>query len=308
MKRLIRNAVFIVLSIVLIILLFPIKKRMLFQELTEDCSNHGIWIYDRIFVNTKPIDIAFLGSSHTLNGINDKLIEEKLKINVANLGYCRFGENLIYVILKEIIKTKNLKTVIIEVREDEDRYSHPIFPYIAETRDVFLANPLFNKDILSDYYSHLYFRLEVIKNSIFNNLENTKYNMDDFGSGTSPDTASIEFLKGIKEKRSIKEPELSKFERNFYMKFPRKYLEKIFEICKVKNIRILFIYLPSYESNIEIPKEYDTYIKYGKVLIPPKEIFNKTSNWYDENHLNQAGANELSNWIANELLKQGKPK
>ncbi len=303
MKRLIRNTIIITLSIVLVILAFPIERRMLFQELTDDCSNRSIWIYDRIFKNPKPVDFVFLGSSHTINGINDKLIEDKLKVNVANFGYCRFGDNLMYVFLKEILKTKNVKTLIIEVREDEDRYSHPIFPYIAETSDVLLANPFINKDLLGDCYRHVYYRLEVIKNSIFGNLENNRFNMNDYGFTSSPDTASFEFLKRIKEERSIKKSELSKFERNFYMKFPRTYIEKISKICKSKDIKIYFLYLPSYGYNIQIPKEYNTYIKYGKVLFPPNEIFEKPSDWYDENHLNQTGANELSSWIANELYK-----
>ena len=135
-------------------------------------------------------------------------------------------------------------------------------------------------------------------------MTNVQINKNDFGLASSPDTASAEFLRGIKEKRSIKKSELSEFERNFHMKFSRTYLEKIFKICEAKNIKIFFLYLPSYGSNVQIPKEYCTYIKYGKILIPPKKIFEKDLNWHDENHLNQTGAKELSNWLADEFHKQ----
>lgn len=283
---------------------FPIERRMLFQHLTNDCANRSIWIYDRIFENHKPIDIAFLGSSHTMNGINDNLIQERLNINTVNLGYCRFGEDLIYVFLKEIIKTKELKTVIIEVREDEERNSHPIFPYIAETRDVMLAMPLFNRDIFRNYYRHLCYRLEVIKNSLFHNLENVEIRKDEHGFSSFQDTASLEMLQRIKIIRSIKKPEMGRFERGFFMKFPGTYLGKIFEICKNKNIKIIFLYLPAYGSKIQIPNEYKTYIKYGRVLIPPAEILNRASNWYDDSHLNLTGARELSGWVAAELMKK----
>jgi hypothetical protein len=238
-----------------------------------------------------------------MNGVNDILIQEKLINNTVNLGYCRFGEDLIYVFLKEIIKTRELKTVIIEVRENEDRNSHPIFPYIAETSDVLLAAPLFNKDLLSNYYRHLYYRLEVIKNFLFHNLENIEIRRDEHGFSSFPDTASPEILQKIKTIRSIKKPEMTRFERDFFMKFPRTYLERINEICKKKNIRIIFLYLPAYESNSPIPNEYKTYTKYGKVLIPPAEILSKNSNWYDDAHLNQTGARELSLWISEELKK-----
>jgi hypothetical protein len=303
MKRLIKNTLIFTLSLVLLILVFPLNRRLLFQELTDDCSNRSIWINDRIFNNDKPIDIAFLGSSHTINGVNDKLIEEKLKTNIANIGYCRLGENLIYILLKEMLKTKNVKTIIIEVREDEDRYSHPIFPYIAETKDVLLANPLYNRDLFSDYYRHIYYRLEVIKNYIFGNLKKNQINKENYGFSSSADTASLDLLNRIKEKQNIRKPKSSRFERDFYMKFSRTYLEKINKICKKQNIKIFFLYLPSYESKTQIPLEFFTYIKYGKILFPPKRIYSKTTNWYDDNHLNQTGANELSNWLASELQK-----
>ncbi len=304
MTRLLKLILVLSVSIVLTILAFPVNRRMLFQQLTNDCANRSTWIYDRISENEKPIDIAFLGSSHTMNGIDDILIQEKLKNCTVNLGYCRFGEDLIYVFLNEIIKTKKLKTVIIEIRENEDRNSHPIFPYIAETKDVLLAAPLFNKDLLGNYYRHLYYRLEVIKNFLFHNLENVEIRRDEHGFSSFPDTASLELLKKMKNIRSIKKPGMTRFERNFFMKFPRTYLKKIHEICLKKNIRIIFLYLPAYESNIKIPNEYETYIKYGEVLIPPADILAKTSNWYDESHLNQTGARELSIWISEELIKK----
>lgn len=263
MKKLIKLILILSLSIIITLLAFPINRRILFQQLTNDCANRSTWIYDRIFENDKAIDIAFLGSSRTMNGVNDNLIQERLNMKTVNLGYCRYGVDLIYVFLKEIIKTRELKTAIIGVREDEDRYSHPIFQYIAETRDVMLAMPFFNKDIFRNYYRHLYYRLEVIKNSLFHNLENVEIRKDEHGFSSFQDTASLEMLQRIKIIRSIKKPELTRFEKDFFMKFPRAYMEKIFEICKNKNIKIIFLYLPAYGSKIQIPNEYGTYIKHG---------------------------------------------
>ena len=81
----------------------------------------------------------------------------------------------------------------------------------------------------------------------------------------------------------------------------RIYLKKISKTCSDRNIDIYFLFLPSYGSYLDQPKEYHTYLKYGEVLIPPKEIFENQTNWYDENHLNQAGANELSVWIVEQI-------
>jgi hypothetical protein len=37
------------------------------------------------------------------------------------------------------------------------------------------------------------------------------------------------------------------------------------------------------------------------VLLPPKNIYENQENWYDDNHLNQTGAKELSLWLAEQI-------
>ena len=46
-----------------------------------------------------------------------------------------------------------------------------------------------------------------------------------------------------------------------------------------------------------------TYAKYGQVLMPPQHILDKQTNWKDENHFNQTGAEELSLWLIEALNK-----
>jgi hypothetical protein len=108
-------------------------------------------------------------------------------------------------------------------------------------------------------------------------------------------------FRSIKKMREVRKPEMTLLERNFKMKFPRKYLKKINAICKQEDIRVYFMYIPEYASNCPLPKEYQTYKKYGKILIPPHEIFDTAAHWHDEDHLNQAGAKELSEWVTAEL-------
>ena len=99
---------------------------------------------------------------------------------------------------------------------------------------------------------------------------------------------------------------MGSFERDFYMAFPRAYIRKIGELCREHDVKLVFIYLPEYASGLWQPLESSTYNKYGKILIPPKEIFESTFFWGDENHLNQAGAKALSAWIA-ETIKKNTP-
>ncbi|MFT7343435.1 MAG: hypothetical protein ACI9XP_000008 [Lentimonas sp.] len=302
MKKLLKHILFLILPVLAIILAIPIDKRLKYKGLKDDCFNHGVWIHDRIFNNEKPIDIAFLGSSHSVNGINDKIITDNLKNGIAvNLSYCRLGRNLSFSILKELIGQKKPKHLILEVREDEDRYSHPIFPYIARTSDVLLPNPFFNRDILSDMWTHIKYKTELLQDMIFHRDDKSPNELSDYGFAASEDTASIVSLEEAKQKRSAPNQKLTEFERNFQMNFPRTYLRKIHDLCIRNKVRITFLYLPAYGSSKKKPMELTTYRKYGEVLFIPKLIMENQNYWHDEEHFNQAGAQALSLWVSSKI-------
>jgi hypothetical protein len=302
MGKLVKNIILFLIPILLIIVLLPVNKRFMFQGLKDDCSNIGIWVHDRIFNNPRDIDIAFLGSSRTMNSINDGLISDRLAGREAvNFGYCRFGRDLHFILLKEIIRERNLKNLVIEVRDNENRFSHPVFPYIAQSRDVILANPIYNADLLSNVWTHFAYKIELVQDLIYMHDSAVPIRTGDFGFAPVEGTASTSKLDEIKKMRSIPKPEVMKIVQDFHACFARVYLEKISKICSERNIDIYFLYLPSYGSNIGKPKEYDTYLKYGEVLFPPNDIFDNQNNWYDENHLNKIGSKELSIWIVNQI-------
>lgn len=306
MKKLYKNTLLFLLPVWVIILVLPVNPRLKYVGLKHDCFNHGLWIYDRIYNHAKPIDIAFLGSSHTINGIDDRLIENKLngRLKVVNFGYCRFGRNLDYVLLKEILKKKNPGYLFLEVRENEDYYSHPVFPYIASDKDVLFPYPFFDRDLLYDIWTHFSYKVELVQDRLFSKESSTPIRTNDFGFASSYDSAEAGLLDKVKLKRQIQGPEPTKLERDFHMAFPLGYLKRIHRLCATRKIKIVFLYLPSYGSPVKKPKEYKTYRKYGKVVIPPEQILQKQSNWHDENHLNQTGAKELSRWLADEIIQQ----
>jgi hypothetical protein len=65
---------------------------------------------------------------------------------------------------------------------------------------------------------------------------------------------------------------------------------------------IFFIlFFPAYGSQRQKPSEYEIYRRFGSVLIPPAEILENKDYWFDDSHLNQAGGESLSLWLAKEL-------
>jgi len=304
MKKLYKNISLFLLPILLLLIFLPVDKRLKYKGLEGDCLSHGTWMYQRVFENKKPVDIVFLGSSHTISAVDDALIEAKLserKLHVLNLGYCRLGRNLHYALLKELLRKKTPSYLILEVREDEDRYSHPIFPYLADSKDVLWPKFFFNRDLLDDAYTHLSYKVELSQDFLYHSSKLNSVDQDDFGQGTTNDTTDLKLMQEAKAKRSIPKEELSEFQNNFYLKYPRSYLKEIAFLCEANNIALHFLYLPSYGSYLDKPKEFDTYKKYGEVLLPPQEIFNDTNHWYDINHLNPAGTNALSIWLFKEI-------
>jgi len=307
-KLLLKILVFLAL-LLLIVLALPVKERAKFTGLKEDCFYQAIWLHDRMFLNPKPIDIAFIGSSHTINGIDDGLIEHELDsfhLSVVNLGYCRYGDNLYFTLVKDLLSVKKPKMIFLEVREDEDRYSHPVFPYLADPMDVWMAWPWFNRDILSDDAVSLRYRVQLARQDFIPADTLFPVRQEDHGFASSADTVAQAILSKIKVRRMEHKWAMGSLERGFYMAFPRAYIRKIGELCREHDVQLVFIYLPEYASGLWQPLESSTYIKYGKILIPPKEIFESTSYWGDESHLNQAGAKVLSAWVA-AMIKKNTP-
>jgi hypothetical protein len=304
MKQFIIHIILFLLPLGVLILILPVNKRLEYQGLNNDCFDNGIWIHDRIINNEKPIDIAFLGSSHTINGINDSLIETKLNefdVNVTNLGYCRLGRNLTYLLLRELLNEKKPKTIIIEVREDENWSSHPIFPFISQNQDVLLSNPIYDPDYFSDIATHFTYNIQLTQETLYKQTQSKPIQLNDFGFSTNDDSLSNFTLVSNSLIKTKRESEIEIKIRDFRLKFPKSYLKKIHQICNKKHVKVLFLYLPNFGSPQIKPNEYQYYLKFGEVLIPPVYILNKQHNWYDEGHLNITGSTKLSLWIAEEL-------
>ena len=193
---------FIVVVITLIVL--PVSKDFGYHFIKGNCYNHGAWLYDRIFENETPVDIVFLGSSKTLHGINEKVIETKINertgknINVVNFGYCQLGRNFLYSILKDLLKHKNPKLVFIEISEDESRSTHNSYPYIADSKDLVFSH-LFNQYYLPDLFRGIVLRWEFYKTKLIFGIEEKTPNLYNYGyAGSNRITIDYEIERNKK--------------------------------------------------------------------------------------------------------------
>ena len=215
--------------------MLPYSEEFAYHYIEQDCYNHGSWIYDRINRNPTPIDVAFIGSSHTIHAIQDKKIEELLgqNLNITNLGYCRYGRNIEYLILKMLLEHKSPKLIVIEVHEDEEKNSHDIFPYLAETKDLLFSPTALNRDYFSDLFHGGSARMEYFKAK---NIFRKKYpepTFELFGYAATDrivsETELDENIKSWQNRLSRTNPEVIE---EIQSKFPLAYLKKMVNIIQ----------------------------------------------------------------------------
>ena len=173
----------------------PVPRIFYYNYIKDDCYNHGAWIYDRMARNNTPVDVAFIGSSHTIHSFNEPQIEKELPgLHLANFGYCRMGRNLQYVLLKDILKYKKPRLVIIELSEEESKNSHDIFPYLAKNKDLLLSKSAVNRDYFSDLYHGFVTRIDAVKQTYIFRKKYAEADMYDYGYGASDRIAPTEEL------------------------------------------------------------------------------------------------------------------
>ncbi|TNF39435.1 MAG: hypothetical protein EP310_10590 [Bacteroidetes bacterium] len=315
MRKLAINIVLFLLPFlagVIFLFLIPVNKKFNYHFVKGECDNRAAWIYQRIFEQPENIDIVFSGASQTSCGVMDEFIENEIsaitgqEIKVANLGYCRRGRDIQYVMLKDLFQLKKPKVLVIEVAEDEPKKSHPVFPYLAESGDLWGSFVFLNQRFPANIWKGVIVRFEYLKNLMFqDNSLNDNRNTEKYGYMPSEQIASADVLQKNKadwENRLSKpKPELI---RNIELNYSKHYLKKIVELARQNNCEVMFLYLPESGSNLKFPLLKDYYESLGKLIVLPDFILTDTQNWKDATHFNDSGALESSEFIANQLILQ----
>ena len=311
MKKLFKNIIIFILPFLIgIIVLFniPVNKKFSYNFVKGECDNKASWIYNRIFEDKKQIDIAFTGASQTSCAIMDEYIEKELinrsgkNIEIANLGYCRRGRDIQYVMLKELFKYKKPSILVIEVAEDEPKKSHPVFPYLAESTDLWGSFVFFNQRFLSNIRKGIVIRFEQLKSGVFKNDYPAIVDNSEFGYLTSTQFATSSDLTQNKldwqTRNSMSKPA---FIRDIELKYSKHYIKEIIQLAQRNECRILFLYLPEYGSGMTTPLLKEYYMEFGELIVLPDSIISNHLNWKDATHFNDSGAKKATNIVIQEL-------
>ena len=78
------------------------------------------------------------------------------------------------------------------------------------------------------------------------------------------------------------------------------YLVRMLDEIRDHGVPIVFLYLPVFGTDAP-PAAATLLERYGKILTPPAELMNDPSLWFDIEHLNHAGSQRLTDWLARAL-------
>lgn len=312
------------------IILLPHDPYIRFQKMSSASVQYlrAKWIFERIHFDPTPIDIAFIGTSHTQSSIDSELVEQSLRERgrdwrVVNFAIPHLGRDLHYLIARELLENRRIKNLVVELQEGEARAPHPAFGLLAEVPDLFVSPLLIN----TDYFPNLA-RLPERQEALFlrtafpelfgmqrdfqpDAYEGPHWNDTLQAHGTPQIRTNIYpashfdqpvahltevFESKQKSGRKVTIPLLR--HRLFY-RYNLRYLEDLLNLAERKGVNIVFLYLP-FLRGPAAPVDFELLKDYGP-LLTPRDILDDVSSWQNEGHFNVFGARRLSRWVGEEL-------
>jgi hypothetical protein len=329
-RRYLALAAALTLAIVVGVCLLPSDRYLRFASMTEPAVVKAGWIYERIHYDPTPIDIAFIGTSRTLFGVDSNEVESVLggltneDLHVVNFALEHPGRDMHWLLARELLTTRRVRMLILEVNEDEPRDLHPAFGSLADVSDVIAAPLVINVSYFSNLIRLPGRQLSLFLYSMLPNALRSEVafdpawyrgaHWDDTWAERGPPRAPFYPIRPrtifptpagmaqeltqdarLRARRIHLPSSLTWLEHraNIY------YIHKIAALAHEKGVALNFLYLPSYHSSAR-PTEAKTYQSFGSIWTPP-EFLSERELWSDVNHLNYNGAFSLAGWLGNEL-------
>jgi len=291
---------------------------------TEAFARLG-WMYERVHYDKTPLDVAFIGTSHSLNGIDAAVVAQGLAAaglrdaqgrcpTATNLAIPAYGRNLHWVIAREALENRKIDLLVVEVFENETRKAHPVFAQVATAKDVVTAPALINVGYPMDVARLPFRQLMLSLKSAAPSAYGLKSRFDpaDYDGSTVDNTRVVNVAGAeLTPSRDITMPadELEKVAagnnaakdlnmlpkrlERFEYAVPNRYVREILDLAKAKGVRVVFLYLPGY-GKPQRPYDVRLYDGHGDMIFPAADLIRDDSLWLDADHLNIEGAHRLS--------------
>ena len=267
----------------------PVNQEQQWNRITGNCSKSAC-IYHLTQKNPANIDVAFIGTSRTMNAVNDTMLSKTWGLNIINLGYCRPGRNVHFEIAQMLFKNHRPKALFIEVNQEEDWYGHFDFGNIARTHDVLISLNSRNPKYLRDLKNNFIMKYDLFQKTLSNESYPPENCTQGFGNILQPGTT-------LSPVSYTDTNSASQVYTSFY------YLEELLALAQKSGCKIYFHYLPALGLVAYKPHHLDYYAAYGSVIFPPTEL-EDPELWADNSHVIPQGAQIYSEY----LVKQVSPE
>ena len=313
----------IILTLI-IILCLPYDPAVPFHLLYETDYLKAGWIYDRLHVSKTPVDIAVIGTSHAMNGVDSERLEQAMnatgeardrrKTHVVNLAMPHLGDDLHDLIVNMLFATKQPRLLVIEIQQLEARATHPVFAELAELSAMASA-PWGNPDLPAGFArlprrQMRYFLESLVTNTVpadvadhWDDTYQAVYHGNQKSDARISAMAPERLLREAAVERSHLHQKTAGYSSKWgwlFWHYNEAYLVHMLQAVKARNIPIVFLYLPVFGTQVG-PVPAALLEQYGKILTPPAELLNDPTLWFDREHLNHEGSRQLTAWLAKSL-------
>ena len=299
--------------------------------LVDDSQSYTRLTMHELYETEEPIDTLFLGSSHCFRAYDPELFTELTGKSSFNLGSSAQNYDTSYYLLREVARDHDLKTVYLDM--------HYKFLFVDKAeRDLVQAN------IISDYMRPSLNKLEFLTRTsemkqLTNRILPFRREWQRLGEPSylcqvwekkrtkayrnyEPVILEQEYYAGRGFVYSTEELDAEAItwwenftpveeDMNSHVTYTLYYIERIVELCRGENIRLIFVTAPSFDRYLEAVGPYDPAYEYIRELAESYQVpyldFNlckkehldlREDSFLDVDHLNGKGAEQLTGLLA----------
>lgn len=295
--------------VIVFVFLKPLSPQFAYNFVKGECSGHGKWIHDRLYINPEPIDIAIIGTSVGWGLFDDRTLSESLSkdkgkpISVVNLSYCRPGFNMRALMVEEIIKTKHPQRIVIELRWKPSRGGHHLYGYLATTDMLLNPATRLYQPYLTDLKNAVIVRWEEVRSL----LQSTDiYIPDKADYGVSPDDALVDQDRMInvlesRQKEDLNTPESIQESIHYYVYW--KNMERIKHLCQDAGVELSFFYVNQFGNPVRYPKYQEEIERVAPIWYAADSVFHDPLLYADVVHFNRSGTNAITPYLYEHLAQ-----
>ncbi|MEP4445374.1 MAG: hypothetical protein ABJQ55_01320 [Hyphomicrobiales bacterium] len=280
--------------------------------------------YAMIYQQSDPIDIAFIGSSRSVQGVGTEEIVDVIgsDIDVRSFAKSWRGQGINYTIMRDLLEQRHVKTMLVEVNMPETGTFHGHFFLVGRLSDWLMSQRFRNKYLLD---------LEALGKTSKNMIDRftEQWTLALLGALPQFDNAHLQVALDQRECRSKEEKRREQaywdqkldYYQTYYVdktwewgldekraRHDTGFLRAIKALTDENDVELIFYHMPealNLTLNPEFAQEFEAEIG-APLIIPPAQLTRDVEAMFgfaDATHMTQRGRAFYSTWLANRIIQ-----